>query len=125
MRYRRLATAIILGLVAASALAQRAQWNSNPGNAPGFVNLNEASKESLLLLYRTSKKLADQIIEERTKAPFTGAKDLGTRIRGCSPTWFKVNAPHLAYSGETTLTHRVRRPATNQLPSFPSAPGLP
>ena len=122
---RRLAAGILLVFVTASVLAQRAPLNTDPGNVPGMVNINAAPKESLLLLYRTSKKMADQIIEERTQTPFTDAKDLEARVKGCSPTWFAVNAPHLAYSGETTLKHRVRRPVTNQLPSFPSAPGLP
>jgi hypothetical protein len=122
---RLLPTAILLALVAAPALAQRAPLNADPGNAPGVVNVNEAGKESLLLLYRTSKKMADQILAERTRAPFTGAHDLAVRIKGCSSSWFSVNAPHLAYSGQTTLTHRIRRPVTNPLPSFPSAPGLP
>jgi hypothetical protein len=116
---------ILVGLLAVPALAQRAPLNSNPGNAPGVINLNEAPKESLLLLYRTNKKMADQIIAEREKGPYLGSEDFKTRCKGCSPIWFSVNAPHLAFSGETTLKHRIRRPVTNALPSFPSAPGLP
>ena len=122
---RPLAAALLFGLLAASALAQRAPLNSDPGNAPGVVNVNEATRENLLLLYRTSRKMADQIVEERSKAPFTDSKDLAARVKGCSPTWFSVNSPHLAFAGETTLKHRVRRPVTNTLPSFPAAPGLP
>src|SRR5215208_1130359 len=125
MNRRRLAICAVLGLLAASALAQRAPLNSDPGNASGFVNVNEAPKESLRLLYRTSGKMVDQMIAERTKAPFADLKDLAARVRGCSPVWFEVNTPHLAFSGETTLKHRIRRPVTNALPSFPSAPGLP
>ena len=120
-----IAGVLVLLAMATVCLAQRAPLNTNPGNAPGFVNMNEAPKESLMLLYRTNKKLADAIIEERTKSPFTDAKDLGARVKGCSPIWFSVNTPHLAFSGETTLRHRVRRPVTNNLPSFPAAPGLP
>ena len=116
---------LVLLAMATVCLAQRAPLNTDPGNAPGLVNLNEAPRESLMLLYRTSKKLADSIIEERAKTPFTDAKDLGARVKGCSPSWFSVNTPHLAFAGETTLNHRVRRPVTNNLPSFPSAPGLP
>src|SRR5262245_10057680 len=117
-------TLLILGFLELPALAQRAPLNSDPGNAPGVVNLNEAPRESLLLLYRTGKKMADQILAERARAPFTGNADLAARVKTCSPVWFSVNAPHLAYSGPTTLQHRVRRPVTNALPSFPRAPGL-
>jgi hypothetical protein len=125
MHRRSLATGILLAFLALPALAQRAPLNTNLGNAPGVVNLNEAPKESLLLLYRTSKKMADQIIAERTSAPFTGIEDLKSRCKGCSPIWFSVNTLHLAFAGETTLKHRIRRPVTNALPSFSSAPGLP
>jgi DNA uptake protein ComE-like DNA-binding protein len=125
MSQRALATAVVLGLLAVSALAQRAPLNTDMGNAPGVVNVNAAAEDSLVLLYRTSKKMAAQIIAERAKAPFTDSNDLRERIKGCSPTWFSVNTPHLAFAGETTLKHRVRRPVTNSLPSFPSAPGLP
>jgi hypothetical protein len=122
---RFLAVGISLLTFAGAAFAQRAPLNSDPGNAAGVVNVNAAPRESLLLLYRTGKKLADQLLAERARAPFADGKDLAARVKGCSPVWFSVNSPHLAYSGETTLKHRVRRPVTNALPSFPSAPGLP
>lgn len=75
---------------------------------PCKVNVNSATPAQLALLINTGPVLAGKIEAARTAAPLT-AESLDA-VPGVGAKWLEYNAPHVAYSGETTCTAKLRKP---------------
>lgn len=74
------------------------------------VNINTAGAEELMLLPRVGPSVADRIVEFREKnGRFKATEDL-LLVRGVGEKTFELIKPHIAVSGETTLTEKVQVP---------------
>lgn len=102
---RRVLAALLLSLLL--PLAARA-------TEPCKVNVNTAPPAQLALLIRTGPALAAKI-EAARKDPETGAAVVLDAakldaVSGIGTKWLEYNAPHVAYSGETTCVEKLRKP---------------
>src|SRR5215218_7092210 len=97
-----LTLALILAAIGSVAMA---------GDAPaGVVNINTADAGQLALLPRVGEKAAERIIEYRTEhGPFKKAADL-MQVKGIGAKTFELMSPHVAVSGSTTLSTKVKSP---------------
>ena len=78
------------------------------------VNINTAGLEELALLPRIGPSVAERIVEFREKnGRFKSAEDL-LLVRGVGEKTFELIKPHIALSGETTLTEKVQVPREQQ-----------
>ena len=95
--------ALILAAIGTAALADDA--------APtGVVNINTADAAQLALLPRVGEKAAERIIEYRTEhGPFKKAADL-MQVKGIGAKTFELMSSHIAVSGNTTLSTKVKSP---------------
>jgi competence protein ComEA len=74
------------------------------------VNINTAGPEELMLLPRIGPSVAERILEFREKnGRFKATEDL-LLVRGVGEKTFELIKPHIAVSGETTLTEKVQTP---------------
>lgn len=74
------------------------------------VNINTAGPEELMLLPRIGPSVAERIIDFREKnGRFKAEEDL-LLVRGVGERTFELIKPHIAVSGETTLTEKVQVP---------------
>lgn len=76
---------------------------------PCKVNVNTASPAQLALLINTGPALAGKIEAARVAGPLDAAKL--DAVPGVGVKWLEYNGPHVAYSGETTCTEKLRKPA--------------
>lgn len=112
MKKEWIATSTVLLLVAilATPVAMAAGGNS-------VVNINTADTEELMLLPRIGPSVAQRIVEFRDKnGRFKATEDL-LLVRGVGEKTFELIEPHVAVSGETTLTEKVTVP--KQQPETP------
>ena len=95
--------ALILAAIGTVAMADDA--------APtGVVNINTADAAQLALLPRVGEKAAERIIEYRTEhGPFKKAADL-MQVKGIGAKTFELMSSHIAVSGTTTLSTKVKSP---------------
>lgn len=78
--------------------------------ADGVVNVNTAEIEELSLLPRVGPVVAQRIVDFREEnGEFQSSEDL-LLVRGIGEKTFERMEPHVAVSGETTLTEKVRSP---------------
>lgn len=74
------------------------------------VNINTAGAEALMLLPRVGPSVAERIVDFREKnGRFKATEDL-LLVRGVGEKTFELIKPHIAVSGETTLTEKVQTP---------------
>ena len=74
------------------------------------VNINTASVDELMLLPRIGPSVAERIVDFREQnGRFKTAEDL-LLVRGVGEKTFELIRPHVAVSGETTLTEKVQVP---------------
>lgn len=77
-------------------------------DSQGTVNINTAGAEQLMLLPRIGPSVAQKIVEFREKnGGFKAAEDL-MLVQGIGERTFELIKPHIAVTGETTLTEKVR-----------------
>lgn len=77
-------------------------------DSQGTVNINTAGAEQLMLLPRIGPSVAQKILEFREKnGRFKAAEDL-MLVQGVGERTFELIKPHIAVSGETTLTEKVK-----------------
>jgi competence protein ComEA len=94
-----------LALVLSAVLATPAL--ANPEASRKTVNVNQASVTELSKLPRVGEKLAERIVEHRTKnGPFKRAEDL-MEVKGIGEKMFALLKPYVATAGPTTLTEKV------------------
>lgn len=75
-----------------------------------IVNINTAGAEELMLLPRIGPSVAERIVEFREKnGRFKATEDL-LLVQGVGERTFELIKPHVAVSGETTLTEKVQTP---------------
>ncbi|MDH3403239.1 MAG: helix-hairpin-helix domain-containing protein [Acidobacteriota bacterium] len=75
--------------------------------AEGVVNINDADLEQLTLLPRIGEFLAGRILEFREEnGGFKSVEEL-LLVKGIGDKTFELLEPHVAISGETTLTEKV------------------
>lgn len=78
------------------------------GDDQGVVNINTAGAEQLMLLPRIGAAVAQRIVDFREKnGRFKAAEDL-MLVQGIGERTFELIKPHIAVSGETTLTEKVK-----------------
>lgn len=100
-RERTLTTVIVLSACLAVTAAMAA-------DSQGTVNINTAGAEQLMLLPRIGPSVAQKILEFREKnGRFKAAEDL-MLVQGVGERTFELIKPHIAVSGETTLTEKVK-----------------
>jgi competence ComEA-like helix-hairpin-helix protein len=99
-----LTLALLLTAIGTVALA-------DDGPAPsGVVNINTAGAAELALLPRIGEKGAQRIIDYRQEhGPFKKPADL-MQVKGVGAKTFELMSPHIAVSGATTLTTKVKSP---------------
>ena len=74
------------------------------------VNINTAGTDELMLLPRIGPSVAERIVEFREKnGRFKATEDL-LLVRGVGEKTFELIRPHVALSGETTLSEKVQIP---------------
>lgn len=74
------------------------------------VNINTAGMDELMLLPRVGPSVAERIVEFREQnGRFKATEDL-LLVRGVGEKTFELIQPHIAVSGETTLTEKVQTP---------------
>lgn len=79
-------------------------------DASGVVNVNTADLEELRLLPRVGPVVAERIVDFREQnGEFQSLEDL-ILVRGIGERTFERMEPHLALTGATTLTEKVRSP---------------
>lgn len=76
---------------------------------PCRVNVNSAPPAQLALLINTGPALASKIEAARKPEPLDAAKL--DAVPGIGIKWLEHNAPHVAYSGETTCMEKLRKPS--------------
>jgi competence protein ComEA len=77
-------------------------------DSQGTVNINTAGAEQLMLLPRIGPSVAQKILEFREKnGRFKAVEDL-ILVQGVGERTFELIKPHIAVSGETTLTEKVK-----------------
>jgi competence protein ComEA len=77
-------------------------------DSQGTVNINTAGAEQLMLLPRIGPSVAQKILEFREKnGRFKAVEDL-MLVQGVGERTFELIKPHIAVSGETTLTEKVK-----------------
>lgn len=82
--------------------------------AEPVVNINTAGVDELMLLPRIGPSVAERIVEFREQnGRFKAAEDL-LLVRGVGEKTFELIRPHVAVSGETTLTEKVQVPRGQQ-----------
>lgn len=90
--WKRYACAALLCLLSLPAFA-----------APCKVNVNSASPQELQLLSRTGPVLAERLVAGRPlDLPKLDA------VKGIGEAWLAVNGPHVAFSGKTTCTEKIK-----------------
>lgn len=73
----------------------------------GVVNINSANAEQLMLLPRVGPSIAQRIVEFREQnGRFKAVEDL-MLVRGIGEKTFALIEPHIAVTGDTTLTEKV------------------
>ena len=77
----------------------------------GWININQASTEQLMLLPGIGKSRAELICSYRSKRQFRKSKEL-TRIKGIGSKRYSKLAPFIRIAGETTI--RKLKPGTAQ-----------
>jgi len=98
---RTLITFIVLSACLAATPAMAADGQAT-------VNINTASAEQLMLLPRIGPSVAQKILEFREKnGRFKAAEDL-MLVQGIGERTFELIMPHIAVTGETTLTEKVK-----------------
>jgi competence protein ComEA len=98
---------VLIGLMLASLVAGTS-FAATP--AAPQVNINTASAAQLQLLPRVGPALAKRIVDFRTaNGPFKTIQELA-RVKGIGDKTFALLQPHVAVSGETTLTVKVKAP---------------
>lgn len=70
---------------------------------PCKVNVNAATPAEIQLLARTGEVLAGRIVAGRP----LDAEKLDA-VKGVGPSWLAVNGPHVAFSGPTTCTEKIK-----------------
>ena len=99
-----LTLALILAAIGTVAVADEAAASASAG----VVNINTADAAQLALLPRVGEKAAERIIEYRTEhGPFKKAADL-MQVKGIGAKTFELMSPHVAVSGNTTLSTKVK-----------------
>lgn len=78
--------------------------------APAFaepckVNVNAAAPAQVALLIRTGPVLAARIVEAR---PLDAVKL--DAVKGVGEAWMSNNGPHVAFTGPTTCTEKLKAP---------------
>lgn len=77
-------------------------------DSQGTVNINTAGAEQLMLLPRIGPAVAQRIVDFREKnGRFKTTEDL-MLVQGIGDRTFELIKPHIAVSGETTLTEKVK-----------------
>jgi competence protein ComEA len=105
MKRQWIATSTVLLLLAILAASAAMAAGGKP-----VVNINTANTEELMLLPRIGPSVAQRIVEFRDKnGRFKATEDL-LLVRGVGEKTFELIEPHIAVSGETTLTDKVRVP---------------
>jgi competence protein ComEA len=93
---------VLIAILAAAALSAAEE-------AP-VVNINTAGVEELMLLPRIGPAVAERIVDFREKnGRFKSAEDL-LLVQGVGEKTFELIKPHVAISGETTLSEKVQIP---------------
>lgn len=79
---------------------------SLPGFAaePCSINLNSATATQLQLFGRTGPVLAGKLASGR---PYKALEDVDA-VKGIGPAWLVVNGPHVALTGPTTCTEKIK-----------------
>lgn len=105
MKAHRIASVLLVSLLLPFAV--RATESAAPA---GVVNVNTATAAQLGLLARTGPKLAEKIIAARP------IKDLAAldAVKGIGEKWLAVNGPHCSFSGNTTLTEKLKAPKAEE-----------
>jgi competence protein ComEA len=83
-------------------------------DASGTVNINSAGVEELQLLPRVGPSVAQRIVDFREdNGAFKSLDDL-LLVRGIGEKTLDLLRPHIALSGATTLTEKVKVPKTTE-----------
>lgn len=82
--------------------------------ADGVVNVNTAGLDELMLLPRVGATVAQRIVDFREQnGSFKAAEDL-LLVKGIGDRTYALMEPHVAISGDTTLTEKVRVARTSE-----------
>ena len=73
---------------------------------PCKVNVNTASPQELQLLARTGPVLSLRLASGR---PYKSLEAVDA-VKGIGASWMAVNGPHVAFSGPTTCTEKIKAP---------------
>ena len=104
---KSLYVALITLMLAVSSLAFAADA---PHSGAGVVNINSATAAQLALLPGIGEKAAQRIVEYRARhGAFAKTADL-MEVKGVGAKTFERLSPHIALSGETTLTVKIKSP---------------
>jgi competence protein ComEA len=79
----------------------------------GVVNINDAGPDQLMLLPRVGPSVAQRIVDHREKSGQFKSKEDLMLVRGIGEVTFALIEPHIAISGDTTLTEKVKVPTKN------------
>jgi hypothetical protein len=79
--------------------------------APCRINVNAATPAQLQLFARTGPALAGRLASGR---PYRHLEAVDA-VKGVGPSWLTVNGPHVAFSGPTTCTAKLRAPKTPKI----------
>jgi competence protein ComEA len=103
-----LATGALLVVLAPLALAEAGPQDEPTTSSEGVVNINTATAEQLMLLPGIGPSRAQAILDMRAQRPFRTVQEL-IRVRGIGPATLRQLLPFVTVTGETTLSHEVRR----------------
>ena len=106
--------AIVVCTLLSGGVEAAAQGKAAPAakvaSAAAVVNLNSASSTELATLPGIGEKAAQRIVDYRKEhGPFKKAADL-MQVKGVGAKTFELMSPHVAVSGNTTLSTKVKSP---------------
>ena len=111
MKFEKFGIALLSVCLLGPGLSQAAAQKSAPASsekASGVVNLNTASAEQIALLPRLGAKVAQRVVEYRkANGGFKRVEDL-MEVKGIGEKLFHTLKGHIAISGETTLSQKVK-----------------
>ena len=120
-RIRAAGLAVFLCLGAAALLFAESAEEKGPAKK---VNINTASEVELAYLPRLGAKVAARIVEHRKQKPFARPEEL-MEVKGIGEKLFVTLKPHVAVSGPTTLTTKVRSSSSSSASGRASPPAAP
>jgi competence protein ComEA len=94
--------AFVLSIFLFSSVALAASAKANQGVMRGAVNINTATVEELQRLPGIGPKRAEDIVDYRSKHPFTRVSQF-SKIKGIGPKTFEKLKPHISVDGPSDL----------------------